>query len=240
MAPKRTDSVSEHSKRGKAESEPKFPYTTKPSSLRKLLQGIPKKPKPPRFDRELLRSWEFPDSNDYTMIRVLKAVGLVDASNQPTEIYARYMQLDGGSAALAEPIKQVYKPLFLASHTPYSESNEKLKNLFNIHSGGGERTLDQQIQTFRALCENTSFDTPASAPQHTPATDGVSNAGLALPAQQTSAGPAVNINVHIHLPENKSRRDYEAMIEDIGRYIFGRTGSAHRDEQVAIGILRRA
>jgi hypothetical protein len=32
----------------------------------------------------------------------------------------------------------------------------------------------------------------------------------------------VHIDLHIHLPENKSRRDYEAIIEDIGRYIYGK------------------
>lgn len=103
----------------KSETEPKFPYTTKPSSLRRLLQDIPKKPKPPKFDSELLKSWGFSDQNDYSMVRVLKAVGLLDANNQPTELYARYMQLDGGAAALAEPIKKAYEPFFHASHTPY-------------------------------------------------------------------------------------------------------------------------
>jgi hypothetical protein len=214
----------------RAGTEPKFPYTTKPSSLRRLLQEIPKKPKPPKFDKELLKSWGFTDANDYSMIRVLKAVGLLADSNQPTELYSQYMQLDGGSAALSEPIRKVYAPMFLASHTPYKESLEKLQNLFNIHSGGGDRALDQQIQTFKALCENTAFENTIHQPAQpgsptqlvTPASPGV--------AQPGSPGTVTHINVHIHLPENKSRRDYEAMIEDIGRYIFGRTDRGSQNE----------
>src|SRR5690242_16607149 len=104
---------------GKGETEPKFPYCTKPSSLRRLLQDIPNKPKPPKFDKGLLKSWGFTDANDYSLIRVMKAVGLLDSSNQPTELYTRYMQLDGGSGALAEPVRRLYEPLFHASHTPY-------------------------------------------------------------------------------------------------------------------------
>ena len=204
-------------------TEPKFPYTTKPSSLRRLLQEIPKRPKPEKFDKTVLKSWGFTDANDYSMLRVLKAVGLITPGNEPTELYSKYMQLDTGAACLAEPIRQVYKPLFQTSHTPYKESSEKLQNLFNIHSGGGERTLDQQIQTFKALSENALFDSLTVVP-------GQSSGFIADQKQEAASrnastgalGAAVNINVHIHLPENKSRRDYEAMIEDIGRYIFGR------------------
>jgi hypothetical protein len=213
--------------RKRADTEPKFPYTTKPSSLRRLLQEIPKKPKPPKFDKELLKSWGFSDANDYSMIRVLKVVGLLDDKNQPTELYSRFMQLDGGAAALAEPIKKTYAPLFIASHTPYKESNEKLQNLFNIHSGGGERVLDQQIQTFKALCDYAAFDGLTPMPQQFPKPGAPAPIPMPPPAGPESA---VHINVHIHLPENKTRRDYEAMIEDIGRYIFGRTEGSRRDE----------
>jgi len=213
----------------KSETEPKFPYTTKPSSLRRLLKDIPNKPKPPKFDVGLLKSWGFADANDYSMVRVLKAVGLLDSNNQPTDLYSKFMQIDDGAAALAEPIKKTYEPLFLASHTPYKESTEKLQNLFNIHSGGGERALDLQIQTFKALCEYASFE--VTGPTSSPVL-GKPGAQVTVPVVtgQSAAEPVIHINLHIHLPENKTRRDYEAIIEDIGRYIFGRTEQGRRDE----------
>src|SRR5205809_555326 len=122
-----------------AETEAKFPYTTKPASLRRLLQAIPKKPKPPKFDKDILRSWGFTDANDYSMLRVLKAVGLLGEKNEPTQLYEKYMDLSSGPGVLAEPIKRLYQPLFHASHEPFKEPAEKLQNLFNIHSGGGDR-----------------------------------------------------------------------------------------------------
>jgi hypothetical protein len=204
-------------------TEPKFPYTTKPGSLRRLLKEIPKVPKPQKVSGTLLKSLGFKDQNDFSMIRVLKAVGLLDGNNQPSDKYASFMSLDGGGKVLASEIRRVYAPLFQASHTPYSETNEKLKSLFNIHSGGGERTLDQQIQTFKVLCEFASFDvTPQGQTpiQASPAAGGGATPILPRGGQDPSY-PSVNINLHIHLPENKSRRDYEDIIEDIGRYIFG-------------------
>ena len=203
-----------------AETAPRFPYTTKPASLRRFLKEVPKRPKPPKFSKELLRSWGFSDTNDYTIVRVLKALGLLGEQNEPTELYAKFMVMESGARAIAPAIKRVYSPLFEASHTPYAESNEKLQNLFNIHSGGGERALDQQIQTFKALCENAAFD---SVPVDVGTNGNSTSVEVAYgKVEGASEGkPVVHINLHIHLPDNKSRRDYEALIEDIGRYIFG-------------------
>jgi hypothetical protein len=211
-------------------TEAKFPYTTKPASLRRLLKEIPKRPKPSKIDRAMLRSWGFSDSNDQTMIRVLKAVNLLNDRNEPSESYSQYMSLDGGAKVLEPEIRRVYAPLFQASHAPYEESNEKLKNLFNIHSGGGDRSLEYQIQTFKALCENTQFGssvvaTATGARNPTASLDQANN--LALTGG--SGASNIHINLHIHLPENKTRREYEDIIEDIGRYIFGRESSAHRE-----------
>lgn len=212
-----------------AQTQPKFPYTTKPASLRRLLKEIPKKPRPPRFDKSLLKSWGFTDANDYSMLRVLKAVNLLNDKNEPTELYGRFMSLDGGAVLLGPEIKRVYAPMFQASHTPYTESADKLKNLFNIHSGGGERSFDQQIQTFKALCENASFEQVTSA-SGVPGVLVDRTATKGLPGAGHSAPPVININLHIHLPENKTRRDYEDIIEDIGRHIFGRTTEDHNDK----------
>lgn len=228
MVKKNPANVSGGAVRQKADTSPKFPYTTKPASLRRFLKDIPKKPKPIKFDKGLLRSWGFSDANDYSMLRVLKAVNLLNEKNEPTELYSQYMRLDIGAKAIAPEIRRVYAPLFQASHTPYSESNETLQNLFNIHSGGGDRTLDQQIQTFKALSENASFDLTSGANLVEPGPAKGSGATQAA-GHPNGDGPVVNINLHIHLPENKSRRDYEDIIQDIGRYIFGRQSNERRE-----------
>lgn len=227
MATKKRRQPGTTKKEATPQTQPLFPYTTKPASLRRLLQEIPKKPRPPKFDMAILKSWGFSDQNDHSMLRVLKSVNLLNDKNEPTDLYGRFMSIGEGAAVLGPEIKRVYAPMFQASHTPYNESSEKLQNLFNIHSGGGERALDQQIQTFKALCENATFDQTKQPgiPQGSPAVplpNGLPGAGL--------VPPVININLHIHLPENKTRRDYEDIIEDIGRHIFGRTTEGRSDK----------
>jgi hypothetical protein len=207
-----------------------FPYTNKPGSLRKLLKEIPLKPRPPKFDLQLLKSWGYKDGNDYSMLRVLKAVNLLNDKNEPTQTYTQFMNMDGGAAVLGVEVKELYAPMFIASHKPYEENTEKLKNLLNIHSGGGDRSLELQMQTFKALCESASFEPIAAVATGGAIGLAAASAGaLPSPAGIVPGQPIVNINLHIHLPENKSRRDYETIIEDIGRYIFGRINGDRRE-----------
>jgi len=212
-------------KRAAAESQdtgaPAFPYTNLPQALKRLLTEIPKRPKPPKVTMETLKGWNVTSSNSSnTVIRVLKKIGLLQESGQPTEHYAAFMKPGTGSAVLGQRLRETYRLLFENSLTPQTAQTEELKTLFNIHSGGGEQAMRLQIQTFKILAEFATFsDLPASG---TPSD--VSNSGGASPNSKPGAPgiPAVQVDLHIHLPENKSTREYEAIIQDIAKYIYGR------------------
>jgi hypothetical protein len=200
-----------------AHSKPKFPYTPLPGVLRKFLADAPKKPKPIKVDGKLLKAWGNLNSNATNIIPVLKTIGLVDTAGTPTPHYEKYMMNGVGPGTLADRIREVYANLFQTFHEPYKESQASLKNFFNIHSGGGERTIEYQIQTFKVLCEYADFSAANSANNFMDPTPEFSgNTG------KVNGQPTININLHIHMPENKSRADYEEIIKDIGKYIFGK------------------
>jgi len=120
-------------------TSPKFPYTTTPNSLRKFLELIPKKPNPNKINAELLRAWGFKNTNDQTIIRVLKTLKLVGPNNEPTERYTDYMSPTKGPAVLAQAAREVWEPLFNSSHEPHREDDTTIRNYFHIHSGGGQK-----------------------------------------------------------------------------------------------------
>jgi uncharacterized protein DUF5343 len=213
-------------KKGKKAADivtPKFPYTTEPKSLRRLLAEIPKRPKPAKINMDTIRSWGVSNNNNAaTAIRVLKAIGLLGASGEPTPAYADFMKTGTGPSVLAAHIKSTYKVLFDNALAPQNESEEELRKLLNIHSGGGEDTMRLQLQTFKALCAYADFRAEPGAG------DAAKIVGLgATPPAGGKGGdhqhlPPVQVDLHIHLPENKTTRDYEAIIQDIARYIYGR------------------
>jgi hypothetical protein len=204
-------------------SAPKFPYTTRPAALRKFLAEVPRRPRPPKINQDLLASWEIRGNDATTVTRVLKALNLVSTSNEPTDAYTAFMHAGTGPSVLAHRIRETYTPLFNASLEPYKESQDTLRNLFNIHSGGAPATIEYQIQTFKALCENADFAATSSP---------TANAILTPPGAPTTTAPsgstgtlfdgqgAVHIDLHIHLPENKNSRDYQYIIQDIARFIY--------------------
>jgi hypothetical protein len=210
-------------KREKADTEPQFPYTTSPTALRKLLKEIPKRPKPGKLSLTLLKTWNVTAANDASPIRVLRDLGLVGASGEPLQQYIDYMKpAPAGPTALGKLLKEKYKGLFEASHEPEKDA-ESLKSYFNVHAGGSEQTIALQLQTFKALSEHAEFRRAAGGSGNSAGTgsgefsDRGGNGGRDLNL------PPVEIDLHIHLPENKTTRDYEAIIQDIAKYIYGRS-----------------
>ena len=200
-----------------AYGDPKFPYCTTPSSLRRFLKEVPDKPKPPKIDNKTLKTWGFKSSNDSSIPRVLKSLGLLAVNGDTTDQYAEFMKKEGGAAALGQRIKVVYGTLFQNIKNPAKATNEELKNVFNVYSGGKERTIQLQIETFKALADNAAFDGTSLPPQPSGVnpigSDSANNNGFEL---------AIRIDLHIHLPENKSKADYDAILESIATHLYKR------------------
>lgn len=210
-------------KKAQETGEPKFPYTTLPNALRRVLTEIPKRPRPQRLTMETLKSWGVSgDTNAGTAVRVLKVIGLLGQGGEPTNDYMEFMKTGTGPAVLAQRVKEVYHVLFENSLAPQNEPDEELRKLFHIHSGGGDKVMRLQIQTFKALCEHANFsDASAATESAAQAVRGAEKPGAAARGASPSL-PPVQVDLHIHLPENKTTRDYEAIIQDIAKYIYGR------------------
>lgn len=171
-----------------------------------------------------MKTWKATGSNDATPLGVLKKVGLLSSAGEPLQAYADYMQPPpAGPKSLGAQVRALYKALFDTSHEPHKNASE-LRTFFNINSGGGERTIDYQVQTFKALSEYADF-TGTLGPSIP--SDNSEQAFVGASAGSVGAGrlPPIQIDLHIHLPENKTARDYESIIQDIAKYIYGKTGS---------------
>lgn len=219
--------ATEKPKKAPASRPPQFPWTKTPNALRLFLKAIPDKPLPPKVDFALLNAWGISDNNARSILRVLESVDLINASGIPTSRYETFMQPKSGPAVLGQKVREVYAPFFQASHKPYSLEEVEITRLFNINSGGGESSLRYQRQTFKVLCEFCTFDGAGDSNGANGDNTGKGGSG-GMSTIETAKGPSIHIDLHIHLPENKSVRDYQAIIEDIGRFIY-------RSEQNADG-----
>src|SRR3989338_8913681 len=150
-------------------AEPAYPYTTVPNSLRRFLELVPQKPKPPKVNGDTLKVWGLKNSNDQSILRVLKKLDLLSSNGDTAATYAEFMRPDIGASVLGQKIKSVYSKLFENVANPGTASTEELTSFFNIHSGGGEKTIRFQIDTFKALSAYATFG--QSDPLQSPGTD---------------------------------------------------------------------
>src|SRR5437879_9955198 len=88
-----------------ASGQPKFPYCTAPNALRRFLTLVPDKPRPPKVTVRTLKAWGFTSSNDFSILRVLKALDLLSSSGEPTQHYVGFMRRDSGPAALGTRLR---------------------------------------------------------------------------------------------------------------------------------------
>jgi hypothetical protein len=199
-----------------------FPYCTAPKSLRRFLEMVPQKPRPPKVTGSTLKVWGLKSGNDQSILRVLKSLGLLGASGETTQSYADFMRKETGPAVLGRKIKSVYSSLFENVTDPKNASTDELLSFFNIHSGGSEATIRYQIDTFKALAAYATFgqSDPLEQPDAGVVAEGPN--GQVRKATTGSGEPAIRIDLHIHLPENKSKSDYDAIIESIANHLYKR------------------
>jgi hypothetical protein len=237
MARKKTTTInspSSSSAKGKAElhGTPAFPYTTKPASLRKFLRAIPDKPKPPKVNGALLKTWGLRDNNDHTIVRVLKTLGFISSSGEPTDTYIDLMSPSTRGRAIDTAMRSAWEPFYASSHRPHAENDDVIRSYFNIHSGGSENTIRFQIQTFKVVAE-FSADAGAAAPvtdrnhagpvphMHRSAPGAASPNSQETPAPVgASPQPEVHIDIQIHISPESSADQIDQIFESMGKHLY--------------------
>jgi hypothetical protein len=199
-------------------AEPKYPYCVAPKSLRRLLSLVPDKPRPPKVNSATIKGWGFKSGNDVSVLRVLKAVDLLGASGETTQTYADFMKKDSGPEVLGKKIRSAYASLFDNVKNPEKAPNSELISFFNIHSGGSASTIRYQVDTFKALAEHATFGGSDPLAQ----SEAQSAPDVRAADGRVTGEPVIRIDLHIHLPENKSKSDYDALLESIATHLYRR------------------
>ncbi len=197
---------------------PKYPYSSTPSSLGRFLSMVPAKPKPEKVNPATLKAWGFKNTNDQSIIRVLKAIEFLTPTGEPTTNYEEFMQPGKGPATLGRQVRKVYATLFNTVSNPGNAPQEELKGFFNTYGGGSEKVVQLQIQTFKAMAGHATFGSsdPLSQPEESPEGDSQNYLGGG------SGFPTIRIDLHIQLPENKTKADYDSILESIAKHLYGK------------------
>lgn len=194
-----------------------YTYTIVPNSLRRYLKGIPSRSIPTKVDAKHLKSIGFKNSNDRGIIRVLKAVKLIDQSGVPTEDFRNFRDASRGPIILASRIREAYKGLYDTYYDAHKQSDENLRNFFRSQGDLADAAVSYQVATFKALSEFADFQTGSTATNEAEASR---VQGTAISQGTTQQIPTIHIDLQIHLPDSADPAVYDQIIESIAKHIM--------------------
>jgi len=155
-------------------------------------------------------------SGDRALVAFLKTLGFLDPSGKPTPSYNLLKNERTAGTAIADAIKEAYKPLFSANELVAQSEREELKGLVSQVAGTDSGTTSKIVGTFLAIKAIADFTT---APEKV----AESQDELKDPKRQESPKdervdssdgsprkmrPEFHYNLQIQLPANGSEETY--------------------------------
>ncbi|MCY3799148.1 MAG: DUF5343 domain-containing protein [Chloroflexi bacterium] len=204
-----------------------FPYAQAPNKLEELLQSVQTVGVPEKASTNWLKSTGFTSSNDVSMIRVLKFIGLLDSSSVPTEVWQSYRDRDKARTVLAASIRHGYSDLF--DHFPDADarSHDDLTNYIAARTTLGTNATQKAVKTFQALCSLADFsaDTDNGASTGDNGNAESANAGTPLvapPPNIESPTPTLHIDFQVHIAADAPPEQIDKIFESMAKHLYGK------------------
>lgn len=203
-----------------------YAYTTVTGKIKELLGKVRTVGVPQKVTVAWLKTIGFKSSNDATLAGVLRFIGFTDASGIPTATWNAYRGAHH-RAVLGEAIRNGYADLFAVYPDANTRPNTDLAHVFSTSSSAGAQVIGKTVATFKALVEEADFSastlptetTMATGPLHIPA-GGQAPQAPVLP--QVQAGPAVHIDIQIHISPESTAQQIDKIFESMAKHLYGR------------------
>lgn len=206
------------------------PYMPSNKNLHAILDAAQHAAVPESFSYEFLRDLGFTSSNDRSIIKVLKYLGMLDASGRPQKSYRDFVDHTKTKSVLAQRLKAAYDDLYLSHKKAHEKSVEELKGWFRSKTGKGDAVAYKMAATFKGLASYADFTKePKEAPTHPGAKPESGHGGESPPPPGSNGddggggfGGTVGLvyRLEIHLPDTQNietyRAIFKAMKEELG------------------------
>lgn len=197
-----------------------FPYSLAPARVPDILAAARSAGTPPKFNNEFLKTaLGFSSSNDRAIIKILKTLGFISASGEPTQRYRDFKGPHSGKA-VAEGLREGWSELFLSNQQIYNQPVNNIARRVSSITGANDQISQRTANTFKKLCsladwDDTSLETTQSD-EIAPETNDENPAPTSRFAEQQPATQGLlrlHHDVHIHLPATSDAAVYRAVFQ---------------------------
>ena len=201
-------------------------YLTTTKNLDAILVAIRKAQAPKQFSIGFLQSLGFSSSSDRLVVGVLKALGLLTESGNPTKVYHEYLDESRSKAVLADAIRSAYADLFQvnkdAHELPVADIRGKMKTLSEGEYSDG--VIDDMAATFKALVRHADFKARAEAIMRPDEEQSVPS-DTKPPIEKLAGEPQRRIgslvySVNLILPESRDPSVYDALFRSLKEHLL--------------------
>lgn len=195
-------------------------YMTSAKNLPKMFEAIQKASVPPRFTHEFLEGLGFKSTYDRAFISVLRGLGFLDSTSNPTPAYSQYRDKELSKRVLAQQIRKAYAGLYLTDENAHNLASDAVKGKLATITGKDESVAKKMAATFKALTELADFTEGAPIPLAKQEEEKVDSPALEKASRQLLGGVAFSHVVYINLPATTDVAVYDAIFRSLREHIL--------------------
>ncbi len=209
-------------------------YLTQTKNLEAILEAIRNAQAPEKFTSRFMVELGFESTNDWLMVGMLKGLGFLEESGEPTERYFAFLDDTQSERVLAEAIREAYGDLFRVNSKAYemdqAEVKQKLKTL--TRGQKSEAVLNKMSMTFMSFCKLANFKAPPTQrklkqpekireEKKEESQKGRANE-IEIPKEPPPGKRTFDLayNIHIELPATRDQGVYDAIFRSLKEHIL--------------------
>ena len=200
-------------------------YLTSVKNFEGIMNSILGARAPERFTNKFLEDLGYKSSNDRLILGVLKSLGLLNDTGEPTQRYYDFLDQTQSKKVIATGIQEAYEDLFNLKRDAQNMSQEEVKNKLKTLTQGskGDKVIDSMARTFKTLCDYADWSeipinsqvNSTSASKNNDISEKpdyvVQNSPKSVESKPISNQLGLHYNIQIHLPETTNMAVYDAI-----------------------------
>lgn len=206
-------------------------YLTSTKNFDAIMNSILSARAPERFTNKFLEDLGFKSSNDRLITGVLKGLGFLSETGEPTQRYYAFLDQTQSKRILAVGIQEAYEDLFNLRRDAQNMSQDEVKNKLKTLTQGqkGDRVVDLMARTFKTLCDYADWSEPEivekskveeKVSQDESEVVPISSGTVTLPIETKTNALGLCYNIQIHLPETTNMAVYDAIFQSIKKHLM--------------------
>ncbi len=206
-------------------------YLTSVKNFEGIMNSILGARAPERFTNKFLEDLGYKSSNDRLIVGVLKALGLLNETGEPTKRYYDFLDQTQSKKIIAIGIQEAYEDLFNIKRDAQNMSQEEVRNKLKTLTQGskGDKVIESMARTFKTLCDYADWSDDTVKIEGSPVVsdEAAPNSNYGEAIQDTVSDPrsmtnslGLHYNIQIHLPETTNKSVYDAIFQSIRKYLM--------------------